>query len=69
MDVRKARKAARVSQVELGQITGIARTRIIAAESGAVKLSDDEFRAIRRALATVVHQRVIALHDELVATA
>lgn len=54
------RKAGRLSQIELAQLSGVSRFRISLAENGHVKLREDEWRAIELALVGVVGRRAKA---------
>ena len=58
VDVRKMRKAARMSQAALALKTGIDRTRICFAENGYLGLRYEENDAIRKAIATEFRERV-----------
>ncbi len=53
----KRRRAGRVSQIELAQLSGVSRFRISLAESGYVDLLDHEQRAIEQALVSEVRRR------------
>jgi transcriptional regulator with XRE-family HTH domain len=48
--VRELRRASHLSQIQLAQKSGVSRTRIQLAESGALQLSDHELQAIRAAV-------------------
>jgi transcriptional regulator with XRE-family HTH domain len=48
--LRELRKASNLSQIQLAQKSGISRSRIQLAESDALRLNDDEIRAIMSAV-------------------
>jgi transcriptional regulator with XRE-family HTH domain len=50
MDVRRARKEAKMSQFELANAAGISRMRISHAENGYLALNSDEIQAIKAAI-------------------
>lgn len=62
--LRELRRASHLSQIQLAQKTGISRTRIQLAESGALQLSDDELQAIRAAVRPGVANAVMLLCSE-----
>jgi predicted transcriptional regulator len=55
---RSIRKTAGISQIELAQKSGVSRFRISCAESGHLRLTADEERAIERAVAAVLELRL-----------
>ncbi len=55
--LRKLREAAGLSQVSLGQKTGVSRTRISFAEAGYAALTEPEIAAIRRVLRRELRKR------------
>jgi transcriptional regulator with XRE-family HTH domain len=57
VQLRQLRKAARLTQLELSQRTGIERTRVSFAECDYVRLSNQEEVAVRRAVAESVESR------------
>lgn len=48
--IRELRRASNLSQIQLAQKSGLSRSRIQLAESGALRLGDDELQAIRIAV-------------------
>lgn len=65
MDLRRLRKAARISQTELSLASGVPRWRISAAESRYITLRGSERVAIEDALAREVQRRKSELHNAL----
>lgn len=66
LDLSQIRRAARVSQVELAALTGIARTRLSAAERGYITLTEAEVGAIRRVIAGEPQRRARRIKEALI---
>lgn len=58
MDLRKIRRAARITQYELAEKTGISRMRLSLAECNYICLTPEEMRAIERATLADVQERL-----------
>jgi len=57
MDVRKLRKTARLTQIELAQQTRISRVRLSFAECGYLKLTQKELTLIQKVIARELGRR------------
>ena len=57
IDIRQLRKAARLTQIELAQQTGISRVRLSLAECDYVKLSHKELDLIQKVIAREPRRR------------
>jgi len=58
MDLRKIRRAARITQYELAEKTGISRMRLSLAECNYICLTPEEMSAIERATLADVQERL-----------
>jgi transcriptional regulator with XRE-family HTH domain len=63
MDIRKVRRTARLTQVQLSQLARISRMRLSFAECGYVELSEDERERVRKVLLAEPQRFTSAVED------
>ncbi len=63
--VKDLRNAARLTQIELAQRSGIERTRLSLAECGYLSLTDEEASSILRAIAEAAEARILSVRQAL----
>jgi transcriptional regulator with XRE-family HTH domain len=61
VEIRKKRKKARITQLELANKTSIDRSRLSQAECGYIKLRPEELDSIARAISAEVKRRAASL--------